>query len=108
MVRADVLTLIGEQPEAHGAFEAYEPQRRTVYCTVRSVTRAEAYAAMSAGLAPTWIFVLADYAEYKNEKLCEYKGTQYRIIRSYVAAQAIELTAEALNNGSIDSSIAGD
>lgn len=108
MVRADVLTLIAEQPDAHGVFDNWTPSTRTVYCTIKSVTRAEAYAAMSAGLAPSIVFVLADYAEYKNEKICEYKGQRYRIIRSYVKAQSIELTAEALNNGRADQSPNGD
>ena len=56
MLHADVLTLISDTPDAHGVFAARTENRRDVYCTVRSVSRNEAYAAMGHGLRPDWIF----------------------------------------------------
>ena len=94
MTRQDVLTLIAETPKAHGVFDAPALTRRDVFCQVRSVGMNECYRANEQSLHPTLVFVLADSGEYGNEKICEYQGTRYRIIRSYVDRQRIELTVE--------------
>lgn len=94
MTRQDVLILIGEIPKAHGVFDQVQEPRRRVYCQVRSVGYNEFYQARAHGLNPTFVFVLADTAEYKNEKICEYNGVRYRIVRTYVDRQRIELTVE--------------
>ena len=49
---------------------------------------------MENNLFPTLVFTLADYAEYKGEKICEYAGKVYRIVRTYQTGGAIELTVE--------------
>lgn len=92
----DELKLIGENPAAHGVFEQYAPTERTVFCTVRSVGMSEAYQALANGLKPQFVFVLSDYADYEGEKICEYHGTRYRIVRTYRQNQGIELTAEEI------------
>lgn len=98
MVRADVLTLISETPEAHGRFDAPEPTRRDVFCTVRSVGMREAYEALSHGLRPEWVFVLTHSFEYQGEKRCEFRGLPYTILRTYVTeADGIEITVERGN-----------
>ena len=56
MVRADVITLIGDDPRAHGVFDSVTPVEREVYCTIRSVGMTESYTARSQGLAPTLVF----------------------------------------------------
>ena len=92
MVKADVLFLIGQTPEAHGVFEEYIESKRQVFCTVRSVGMTEKYEAMSKGLDLQYVFALSDYAEYAGEKVVEYNGERYSVIRTYEAGQKIEIT----------------
>ena len=94
MWRRGVLTLIGETPEAHGIFDSPTETERTVFCEIRSVGYQEFYRAMEQDLHPTFVFRLADYAEYQGEKICTYEGKRYRIIRTYIDNTAIELTVE--------------
>lgn len=94
MRRQGVIFLIAEDPEAHGAFEARTETVRKVYCEIRSVGYQEYYRAMERDLFPSLIFRLADYAEYKGEKMCIYEDVRYRIVRVYIDGQAIELTVE--------------
>lgn len=94
MITQDVLTLIGETPAAHGVFDPPTYTERQVYCTVRSVGMNEFYRAMENALRPTFVFTLSDLAEYQGEKICVYRGTRYRVVRTYVANQSIELTVE--------------
>ena len=94
MIRQDVLYLIAESPKAHGAFDAATETRRMVFCTVRSVGMNEFYRAQENAMHPTFVFTLADSAEYQGEKICEYNGTRYAVIRTYVDRQRIELTVE--------------
>ena len=94
MIRHDIITLIGEDPEAHGIFDTYSPTQHRVFCEVRSVGMNEAYKAMSNGLYPQFVFVLSDVAEYNGEKIILYGATQYRVIRTYVDRQKVELTVE--------------
>ena len=98
MVRADVLTLIADEPAAHGRFEAVTPVRRTVFCTVRSVGMRESYEAMSHGLRPEYVFQLTHSFEYQDEKRCEYHGVLYNVVRTYVTdADGIEIIVERGN-----------
>ena len=90
----DVIYLIAEDPAAHGIFDAPTETKRMVYCGVRSVGLSEFYRAMEQDLHPSFVFVLEDFAEYGGEKICEYKGTRYRIIRTYTTGGRIELTVE--------------
>lgn len=90
----DVLDLIGETPAAHGVFDQFTETRTTVYCSVRSVGYNEAYAARANGLNPVLVFALTDFADYHGEKICEYAGKRYRIVRTYRQNQGIELTVE--------------
>ena len=94
MIRQDVIDLIAETPAAHGIFDKPTETKRTVFCEVRSVGMTEYYRALEQDLHPEFVFVLTDYAEYANEKICEYHGKRYRIIRTYVDRQRIELTVE--------------
>lgn len=94
MIKRDIIYLVAEDPEAHGIFDAATETQRQVFADVYSVTRAEAYRAMANGLNPSYVFVLSDYAEYQGEKICIYNDVRYRIIRTYVDRQQIELTVE--------------
>lgn len=98
MVRAGVLTLIADDPAAHGRFDQATPVTRDVYCTVRSVGMREAYEAMSHGLRPEWVFELTHSFEYQGERRCVYEGIPYTILRTYVTqADGIEITVERGN-----------
>ena len=95
MMRADVITLVAESPEAHGIFDTRTETERVVFCYVKSVGFREYFEALSQSLHPSFVFVLRDYAEYQGEKVCVYHGTRYRIIRTYITMQnTIELTVE--------------
>ena len=95
MVRADVVTLLSEEPKAHGVFDTPNVAERTVYCDVKSVSQSEAYQARAIGLNPEYRLRLSHSFEYKGEKLCEMRNTRYRIIRTYMdESDGIELTLE--------------
>lgn len=94
MIRADVIKLVTENPEAHGVFETAVDTGQEVFAEIRSVTRSEAYAAKSAGLNPEYVFRLTDYADYNGQRKCTWNDVPYRIIRTYVDGQSIELTVE--------------
>ena len=94
MVRADVAWLIAEDPKAHGVFDPPAMEKRMVYVVVKSVGQNEMYAALSQGLQPTFVLELSDYSEYHGEKLVEYGGKLYRIIRTYVKDMTLEMTVE--------------
>ena len=92
MIRADVIYLI--HTETHGVFEAPTEKKKRVYCEVRSVGMNEFYRAMEHGIEPTYVFTLADYADYDGEKLVEYHGKRYRVVRVYFDDHSVELTVE--------------
>jgi hypothetical protein len=92
MVRADVLYLVSETPEARGVFDEVNRTKRMVYCEVRSVGMSEVYEAKGHDLNPEYVFDLSDYTEYNGEKLVEYNGVLYDVFRTYVNGQKIEIT----------------
>lgn len=94
MRRSSVLTLIAEDPVAHGVFEQHAETKRTVFCDVYSVSRDEYFRALDNKVRPSFVFRLADYAEYKGEKICEYENVRYAVVRTYEDNGAIELTVE--------------
>lgn len=95
MVRANVVTLLAEDPKAHGVLEPAALTHRTVYCTVRSITQSEAYQAKGIGLNPEYRLVLSHSFEYKGEKLCDFNGVRYEVIRTYMDENdGIELTIQ--------------
>lgn len=98
MLKATTIDLVAESPEAHGVFEAYTPTVTTVFAEVRSVTRSEFYRAKENGIEPTYVFRLTDYADYHGEKIAIMESKRYRIVRSYVTGQSIELTVEEATN----------
>lgn len=92
---SSVITLVSENPAAHGVFEATTEGERTVFCSVKSVGYQEYYIAREHDLNPTLVFVLADYAEYQGEPVVIYHGERYRVVRTYRTPQlGIELTVE--------------
>ena len=103
MVRADVCELITEAPEAHGIFDTVTETKRKVYCNVKSVGQSEVYQAQAAGLNPELKLILAHAFEYKGEKIAEFRGERYGIIRTYVnEADGIELTLQKETGNAAD------
>ena len=71
---------------------------RQVYCRVYGVTQSEFYAAAAAGLNPELKIRLSMFKDYEGEKMVEYDGQNYSVIRVYrnseTIGDAIELTLE--------------
>lgn len=102
MIRASVVTLIGETPESAGVHETTVTENRVRYCDVQSVGRRETYDAMSHNLHPEWVLILGDYAEYDGETRCIFEGKRYKVIRTYVRSDSrIELTIERMTRDDV-------
>ena len=95
MLKSNVVTLIAENPAAHGVGTDPVEVRRTVFCTLRSIGMQEAYQAMGQGLSPEMKVILAHDFEYQGEPLLELMGVRFRIIRTYITEEdGIELTIQ--------------
>lgn len=102
MVRADVITLIGEAA-AHGVHETATETQREVLVEIRSVTRSEYYTALNAGVRPELVFKLALDADYQDERILAFHGKRYRIVRTYLTNDGgIEITAERSDENGTD------
>ena len=97
MIRAVALNLV-DDGSPRGAFEAATETVTQVMARVRSVRQSEFYAAQNAGLQPEVIFILANYAEYNRQKFIEWDGVRYRVLRTYVDGDAIEITCSREEN----------
>jgi SPP1 family predicted phage head-tail adaptor len=101
MMKADVVTLIAQSPEAHEAGSAPRGARREVFCTIRSIGMQEAYQAMGQGLNPELKVILHHDFEYSGESLCELGGVPYKILRTYITeTDGIELTLQRVSGNS--------
>lgn len=58
-----------------------------VYVQPRGVYQAEFYNAAQAGLHPSITFVLTNKADYNGEKVIEWEGKEYTVIRADWTAQ---------------------
>lgn len=67
---------------------------RTVFCRVASIGQKEFYEANACDFHPEVKFILADFLEYDSEKLVEYNGQMYHILRTFRTGQELELVAE--------------
>lgn len=65
--------------------------RRDVFCALRSIGQSEFYQAYATDYRPELKFVLADCWDYKGETLIEYDGVIYRVIRTYLVGQGLEI-----------------
>ena len=64
---------------------------REVFCRMASIGQREYYEAQAVDVYPECKFILADYLEYDNERLCEYDGQRYRVLRTYRTGQELEI-----------------
>ncbi len=94
MMRADVITLVGESPSSHGLFDTFTPTNTQVFAEVRSVGMRESYEAMSVGLHPEIVFRLNNEADYDGQRQVIWRNVTYKVIRTYVSGDGIELTCE--------------
>lgn len=95
MTRADEIDLIRQTRSAHGVHEAATETARTVMCEVRSASRSEYYTALNAGHMPEYVFYLTVADDYEGERLVDYRGIRYRVIRTYLTDEdGIEITVE--------------
>ena len=111
MGKPAVIGLVTENSRMHGVHESVTEDVRPVYCTVRSVGRSEYYNALNAGIKPEYVFILALEDDYKDERLLDYQGKRYRVVRTYAPEDGgIELTAERsdVNGETDDEDDAGD
>lgn len=62
---------------------------RNVFAEVKSIGQSEFYQAQATGLKPEIKFVIADFADYQNEKFLSYKAfgestaEDYTVLRTY-------------------------
>jgi hypothetical protein len=64
---------------------------REVFCRMASIGQREYYEAQAVDVYPECKFILADYLDYDNERLCEYGGQRYRVLRTYRTGQELEI-----------------
>lgn len=81
-----IIALIKEQHSQNdfGADITTETSR-TVFCSLKSVSRSDFYAAGQAGFALDHVFV-TDPINYDGEQIAEFNGKRYEITRVYQAS----------------------
>ena len=84
-----IATLKGEPITTYDEYgnEVITYQDNQVYVMPRGVYNAEFYNAAQAGLHPSITFVLTNRADYHGEKLIEWEGKSYNVIRTDWTAQ---------------------
>lgn len=92
MICDDVCKLVSEAPAAHGIFDPPQETMTEVFCQVESVSRTEFWRAQQAGLEPSYVLRLSEYADYDGQKIVVFRGKRWRVLRTYVTDHAIELT----------------
>lgn len=98
MFRADTIKLIEQNPDSHGIFDTHTTTEREVFCEVRSIGMTEAYTAMAHGFNPEVKFILALAEDYQNERTLKWNGVTYKVLRTYINGDGIELTAGRIEN----------
>ena len=62
-----------------------------VFVKPQSIKMREFYQAAEVGMKPDFTLVLADYYDYNGEKLVEYHGEMFDVLRTYIKENRIEL-----------------
>jgi len=84
-------TSVGADGKSFDRLEQSAP--RQVFAAVKSVTRAEFYAAFTAGMSVDIVFELLA-GDYAGENVVIYEGRQYSVVRTYrKGPDRMELTA---------------
>lgn len=84
----------GVADEYGNVVEVYES--RDVYVMPRGVYQSEYYNAAQLGIHPSITFIIANRADYNDEKIVKYEGKEYRVVRADWNAQrdSISLVCE--------------
>ena len=98
-----IATLKGDPVTSYDQYgnEVITYSDRQVYVQPRSVYHSEFYQAAQVGLHPTVTFMIANKADYEDEKLIEWEGKRYNVVRADWDAQrdAINLICEERIDG---------
>jgi SPP1 family predicted phage head-tail adaptor len=107
---SDVVTLIREVETGYDEIGRVQTTEQTSesYAEIRSVGSQETYNAQAIGLAPELKIILPSFADdYHDEKLVEYLGRRYHILRVYKASDGTcELTVGQMKGPVSDSDTA--
>lgn len=91
MDKVEVLTLVSTTEAADAIGQQISTETtRSVYCTVKSITRAEWIAARQQELAPEAVCTVF-FKDYSGETIAELGGKRYDIYRVYGVGDYIEL-----------------
>ena len=89
---ADIIYLVTEHETRN---EYGDPEitltKRDVFADMQSIGEKEFYQAHAVGLQPEIKFKLTDYLDYAGEKLVEYEGELFRVLRTYRPKNTTEL-----------------
>lgn len=89
MDRSNVINLISQTYEIDEIGQRVPVETsRTVFCDVRSITRAEWFDAGRNGMQPTYIFTMFA-PDYENEKIVEFNGHRYGVYRTFRARNEV-------------------
>lgn len=93
MIYNDIITLVKETYTVSDAGDSVAAEtQRDVYCTVRSVGLKRKVEAETAGLKIDLRFVIANDADYDDEKIVVHNGKRYNVVSAYVADdESVEL-----------------
>lgn len=98
---SDILRLIAttQETDEYGDQVLSETSRQ-VFCRAASIGQKEFYQAAAVGLQPEIKFIMADYLDYQGEKLVEYEGKRYHVLRTFRSGIELELIAYSEVNAS--------
>ena len=95
-----IITLITETNtvDEYGDTVTVETER-TIFAEVKSIGQTEFYQAQAVGLKPEIKFLIADFADYQNEKKLKYTsfgGTEdiYTVLRTYRTKNQLEIVCK--------------
>ena len=93
----DVLYLISETVQVDDSTGDWvtEKTSKPCFCEVKSIGMSEFYQANAEGFKPELKFVIADYLDYNNEKIVNYDGRDYEVIRTFRSqSNSLEITVQ--------------
>lgn len=93
MVRATTIKLLGEDPAAHGVFDAPDNIEHEIFAEVLTASQNEFYKARQNGIEPELVFKITDYGDYNGEKVLEYEEKRMRVIRTYIQEETLFIVA---------------
>lgn len=96
MDKSDVISLLDVRHDTDdsGTEKSTIAAIRQVYCQINSVGIKESYAAQAIGHNPELKVTIAESADYFGETYVSYSGSVYKVLRTYQAGLAVELTLE--------------